>query len=130
MYTAHYSLTEAIKIDTLVYREKLLQLERYVGMSITPKYNIIEDHFCSQQQSLHRIGNLDKSFGKQNHQMETLINCHYSGICDFAQKENLKAKSHVEANSPPIKIKQEQILETREQKWAMNKTSQKQISDS
>ena len=54
-----------------MYSKKCLELERHLGITVTPKSHIIESHAANQQELIKGIGNLDESFGERNHQMET-----------------------------------------------------------
>lgn len=49
MMTKRYHLTEIIATKTQQYKNKCLELERYIQLSITPKSHVIEDHSFEQQ---------------------------------------------------------------------------------
>ena len=97
----HY--TQQIGIKTRQFSMKCMQLERYIGMSVTPKSHIIEDHACGQQERLLGIGDLDESFGERNHQIETRFDSKYGRLRDFKLREKFKAKEQASANYQPVR---------------------------
>ena len=90
-----------------------MQLERYIGMSVTPKSHIIEDHACEQQERLLGIGDLDESFGERNHQIETRFDSKYGRLRDFKLREKFKAKEQASANYKPVRDRILQIKKKR-----------------
>ncbi len=68
--TKQLHVTPKILEEAKLYRNQVLSLEQYLGMSVTTKSHIAEDHSVQQQEDLDGIGDLGKDFGKRNHQYE------------------------------------------------------------
>jgi hypothetical protein len=51
-------------------------LETYLGMSVTTKNHLAEDHSVEQMEDLGGIGNLGEDFGERNHQNEAKADRH------------------------------------------------------
>jgi radical SAM superfamily enzyme len=58
------------------FHDQVLVHERYLGMSVTTKSSLMEDHSLEQQEELDGIVDLGKDFGERNHQdrKQELIN--------------------------------------------------------
>uniref|UniRef100_A0A6U3SB12 Uncharacterized protein n=1 Tax=Ditylum brightwellii TaxID=49249 RepID=A0A6U3SB12_9STRA len=93
-----------------------MELERYMGLLISPKSHIIEDHLCGQQMLFDGIGDLEESFGEQNHQYETIADWRHGGTRDFAIQEKIKAKEQAQFNHPDVREKVESIKNKRKRK--------------
>ena len=63
MLTKRSHLTENIYERTRQYRNKCMEFERYLKLSIKPKSNIVEYHSCDQQCLLNGFGYLEENFG-------------------------------------------------------------------
>jgi hypothetical protein len=51
-----------------LYCNQVLCLERYLGMSVTTKSHLAEDHSVQYQGGLDGIGDLGEDLGERNHQ--------------------------------------------------------------
>jgi hypothetical protein len=109
MNVKRFHLTPEVAEMTKKYRDKCLELERYLQLSITPKSHVMEDHSCEQQQLLQGMGDLDESFGERNHQYESIADRRHGGTRDFARREKIKSKEQAQFNHPDVKIKVEGI---------------------
>ena len=63
MLTKRSHLTDNIYERTRQYRNKSMEFERYLKLSIKPKSNIVEYHSCEQQCLLNGFGYLEENFG-------------------------------------------------------------------
>ena len=102
-------MTDEIAETTLQYKNKCMELERYIGISITPKSHIIEDHSITQQRCLKGIGDLEESFGERNHQLETRNDVRYASVQDFDLKERLKSRDEAQSNHPDVQDKMKEL---------------------
>ena len=64
MKVKRFHLTDEIVEKCKQYAEKILEWERYLGMSITTKSHLIEDH-SDQQEMFNGIGDLTEDFVKE-----------------------------------------------------------------
>jgi hypothetical protein len=103
--TPRFQLTVEIGNKTEEYSEICLKIERYLGLSITPKSHIQGMHAAAQQR-LHRgIGDLDESFGERNHQYESIADRRHGGTRDFARREKIKSKEQANFSHADVKAK-------------------------
>ena len=107
--TKRFHMMDEIAETTLQYKNKCMELERYIGISITPKSHIIEDHSITQQRHLKGIGDLEESFGERNHQLETRNDVRYASVQDFDLKERLKSRDEAQSNHPDVKDKMKEL---------------------
>jgi hypothetical protein len=68
LQTKIFHLTPAILEKGKQFRNRILAHEQYLGMSVTTKSHLMEDHAIEQQQELDGFGDLGEDFGEQNHQ--------------------------------------------------------------
>ena len=73
MLTNISHLTDKIAEKTRQYRNKYMEFERYLQLSITPKSHIIEDQSCEQQIIFDSIRDLEESFGEINRQYKSIL---------------------------------------------------------
>jgi hypothetical protein len=105
MATKRFHLTPEIATRTEQFRDKCLELERYLQLSITPKSHVVEDHGCQQQRRFRGIGGLDESFGERNHQSESIADRRHGGTRDFAMREKIKSREQAQFNHPEVEEK-------------------------
>jgi hypothetical protein len=122
MITKRYHLTDEIAAKTRQYRDKCLELERYLQLSITPKSHIIEDHSCEQQVYFNGIGDLDESFGERNHQHESIADRRHGGTRDFALREKIKAKEEAQINHPKVQDRVQDIKTKRKRNYEVTRS--------
>ena len=125
LLTRRYEYSVDIGSKTRQYVEKVLQLERFLGMSVTPKSHILEAHACEQQARLGGIGCLDESFGERNHQSESLADRRYGCTRDFAKRERVKAKEEAQTNILEVQLKVEDLHKKRKARFKYNKATAK-----
>jgi hypothetical protein len=85
------------------FRDKCLELERYLQLSMTEKSHVVQDHGCQQQRLFGGIGDLDESFGERNHQSESIADRRHGGTRDFAKREKVKSREQANLIIPKSK---------------------------
>jgi hypothetical protein len=65
-----YHLTDEIANKTKEFLVRSVLLERHLGMSITPKTHVMEDHSITKLVATHGFADLGKDAGERNHQDE------------------------------------------------------------
>jgi hypothetical protein len=113
MSTKRFHLTPRIAEQTEKHRDKCLEIERYLQLSITPKSHVMDAHSCEQQQLFKGIGDLEESFGERNHQLESIADRRYGGTRDFAEREKIKSREQAQFNHPDVQAKISNIKEKR-----------------
>jgi hypothetical protein len=66
------------------FRDHVLAHERYLGMSMTPKSHLMEDHSMEQQEEIDGIGDLGEEFDERNHQDQSRANQRLGCVRNFA----------------------------------------------
>ena len=61
-------MTPEIVKKGIMFCDHVLAHAQYLGMSMTTKSHLMEDHAVEQQQELNGFGDLGEDFGEQNHQ--------------------------------------------------------------
>ena len=112
MKVKRFHLTDEIVNKRKQYAKKVLEWERYLGMSITTKSHLIEDH-SDQQQRFNGIGDLTEDFGERNHQYEAKADALRARVRSFAKRQILNSQDEVRNKDPRIKIKAEEIKQKR-----------------
>jgi hypothetical protein len=84
--------------------------ERYLGMSITTKSHLVEDHSLEQQEELHGIGDLGEDFGERNHQDQAKADRRLGCVRNFVTRESIKSKEEVEVKSEVVKASEREDL--------------------
>jgi hypothetical protein len=120
--TKRFHLTDEIAAKTRQYRDKCLELERYLQLPITPKSHVKEDHSCEQQVHFKGIGDLDESFGERNHQHESIADRRHGGTRDFALREKIKAKEEAQLNHPKVQDRVEAIKTKRKRNYEVTRS--------
>jgi hypothetical protein len=113
---------DEIAAKTGLYRDKCLELERYLQLSITPKSHIVGAHSCEQQVYFKGIGDLDESFGERNHQHESIADRRHGGTRDFALREKIKAKEEAQFNHPGVQDRVQDIKMKRKRNYEVTKS--------
>ena len=108
MKVKRFHLTDEIVEKRKQYAEKILEWERYLGMSITTKSHLIEDH-SDQQEMFNGIGDLTEDFGERNHQYEAKADALRARVRSFAKRQMLNSQDEVKNKDPRIKIKAEEM---------------------
>jgi hypothetical protein len=72
--TKRFHLTPAILEKGKEFCSRILAHEQYLGMSVTTKSHLMEDHAVEQQQELDGFSDLGKDFGERNHQDQAKAN--------------------------------------------------------
>jgi hypothetical protein len=98
--TKRFHLTPEILEKAKLYRDQVLALERYLGMSITTKIHLAED-----QEDLDGIGDLGKDFGERNQQDEAKADRRLGCVQKFAIKEWIKSKEEVQIKDEKVQAK-------------------------
>jgi hypothetical protein len=63
-----FHLTPELVEKGIMFRDRVLAHEQYLGMSVTTKSHLMEDHAVQQKLELHGFGDLGEDFGERNHQ--------------------------------------------------------------
>jgi hypothetical protein len=103
--TKRYHLTDEIANKTKEFLVQSVLLERHLGMSITPKTHVMEDHSITKLVATHRFADLGKDAGERNHQDEAKAKRRLGAIRDYAKKEAFKSKDEVRKKNPKVKGK-------------------------
>jgi hypothetical protein len=111
--TKRFHLTPAIAEKTKQFRDRFLALERYLGMSITTKSHLAEDHSVQQQEDLQGIGDIGEDFGERNHQDQAKADRRLGCVRNFATRETIKSKEEVQVKDEKVQTKIMEIKEKR-----------------
>jgi hypothetical protein len=103
--TKRFHLTPAILQKGKEFCDQILALERYLGMSVTTKSHLMEDHSLEQQEELHGFGNLGEDFGEQNHLDQAKCNIRLGCVRNFAAREKFKSLEEVQAKDTKVQAK-------------------------
>jgi hypothetical protein len=107
--TKRFHLTPEISEKTKQFRDRVLVLERYLGMSVTTKSHLAEDHSCEQQDAFDGIGDVGEDFGERNHQDEAKADRRLGCVRNFAKREGIKSKEEVQVKDEKVQAKMVQI---------------------
>jgi hypothetical protein len=108
-----FILLPRFRKKTRQFRNRVLVLERYLGMSVTTKSHLAEDHSCEQQEDLDGIGNLGKDFGERNHQDEAKADRRLGCVRNFAKREAIMSKEEVQTKDQKVQAKMVEIKRQR-----------------
>jgi hypothetical protein len=111
--TKRFHVTPEILQTARFYRNRELALERYLGMSVTTKSHLAEDHSVKQQDALRGIGDLGEDFGERNHQDKAKADCRLGCIRNFATRESIKSREEVQIKSEKVQARILAIKEKR-----------------
>jgi hypothetical protein len=111
--TKRFHVTPAILEMAKLYRDRVLAIERYLGMSVTTKSHLAEDHSVEQQEDLDGIGDLGEDFGERNHQDEAKADRRLGCVRNFATRESIKSKEEMQIKSEKVQAKIVEIKEKR-----------------
>jgi hypothetical protein len=103
--TKRFHLTPEISEKTKQYRDRWLSLERYLGMSVTTKSRLAEDHSVEQMEDLGGIGDLGEDFGERNHQDKAKADRRLGCVRNFAIRETIKSKEEVQTKDLKVQAK-------------------------
>jgi hypothetical protein len=112
---------------TKQYQDRFLALERYLGMSVTTKSHLAEDHSVQQQEDLQGIGDIREDFGERNHQDQAKVDRRLGCVRNFATRETIKSKEEVQVKDEKVQAKIVEIKEKRQR--AKNAERQRNKSD-
>jgi hypothetical protein len=107
--TKRFHLTPAILQKGKEFRDRILALERYLGMSVTTKSHLMEDHSLEQQEELQGFGDLGEDFGERNHQDQAKADRRLGCVRNFAAREKLKSLEEVQAKDTKVQAKIQNI---------------------
>jgi hypothetical protein len=88
---------------------RILALERYLGMSVTTKSHLMEDHSLEQQEELQGFGDLGEDFGERNHQDQAKADRRLGCVRNFVAQEKLKSLEEVQAKDTKVQAKIQNI---------------------
>jgi hypothetical protein len=128
MHVKRFHLTEEVSEDGKKYRDKFIDIQRYLGMSVTHKSHLVDKHACQQQIELHGFGDIHESFGELHHKLETIADRRFGAARDFHQRELMKIKEEAQENDPNVKQKKKDIQASRKRKTAYEKQTGAQES--
>jgi hypothetical protein len=114
--TKRFELTDEILADAKQFRDKILELERYLGVSITPKSHSAEDHFIELMELHQGFGDLDESFGEQNHQTLFKFQRRFIGRKAYGQRQESIEKAKAKADHPKVQEEASEMIETTSRK--------------
>ena len=103
--TKRFHLTPKILEKGKLYHDRVLALERYLGMSVTTKGHLAEDHSVEQQEDLDGIGDLGEDFGERNHQDEAKADRRLGCVRNFATRETIKSKEEVQIKDEKVQAR-------------------------
>jgi hypothetical protein len=103
--TKRFHLTPDIVAKGKQFRDRVLSYERYLGMSVTTKSHLMEDHSLEQQEELDGIGDLGEDFGERNHQDQAKADQHLGCVRNFATRETIKSKEEVQTKDKKVQAK-------------------------
>jgi hypothetical protein len=92
LQTKQFHVMPEIVERAKLYRNRALALERYLGMSVTTKSHLAEDHSVEQQEDLDGIGDLGEDFGERNHQDEAKADRHLGCVRNLQLGSRSRAK--------------------------------------
>jgi hypothetical protein len=103
--TKRFHLTPAILAKGKKFRDHVLAHERYLGMSVTTKSHLIDDHASEQQEELDGFGDIGEDFGERNHQDQAKADRRLGCVRNFAAREKLKSLEEVQAKDTKVQAK-------------------------
>jgi hypothetical protein len=107
--TKRFHLTPEIVQKGKRFRDQVLAHERYLGMSMTTKSHLMEDHSIEQQEEFEGIGDLGEDFGERNHQDQAKADRRLGAVRNFAAREKIKSLEEVQAKDTKVQAKIEDI---------------------
>jgi hypothetical protein len=101
--TKRFHLTDAIAKKTKEFFVRSVLLERHLGMCITPKTHVMDDHSIQQLIATHGFADLGEDADeRKHHQDEEKADRRLGAICDYALKEAFKSKDKVKRKNPKV----------------------------
>ena len=98
-------LTPEIVEKGIMFRDRILAHKRYLGMSVTTKSHLMEDHAVEQQQELNGFGDLGEDFGERNHQDQAKADRRLGCVRNFATREAIKSREEVQVKDEKVQAK-------------------------
>jgi hypothetical protein len=98
-------LTPAILQKGKEFRHQIFALERYLGMSVTTKSHLMEDHSSELQEELHGFGDLGEDFCERNHIDQAKADRRLGCVRYFVAQEKLKILEEVQAKDTKVQAK-------------------------
>ena len=98
-------LTDKIYERARQYRNKCMEFERYLLLSIKPKSRIIEDHSCEQKNIFNGIRDLEEIFGDLNRQYKSILDRWHGGTHEFSLSWKINPKEESQFNHPGVQDK-------------------------
>jgi hypothetical protein len=109
-------LTDAIAKKTKGFLVRSVLLERHLGMSITPKTHVMDDHSIQQLIATYGFADLGEDAGERNHQDEAKADRRLGAIRDYVLKEAFKSKDEVKRKNPKVEAKIAQLVDKNKRK--------------
>jgi hypothetical protein len=101
--TKHFHLTDAIAKKTKEFLVRSVLLERHLGMSITPKTHLMDDHSIQKLIATRGFADLGEDADeRKHHQDEEKADRGLGAIRDYALKEAFKSKDKVNRKNPKV----------------------------
>jgi hypothetical protein len=105
LWTKRFHLTPEIVEKGIMFRGRVLAHKRYLGMNMTTKSHLMEDHAVEQQQELNGFGDLGEDFGEQNHQDQAKANRRLGCFRNFAVRKAIKSREEVQIKDEKVQAK-------------------------
>jgi hypothetical protein len=109
--TKRYTLTEETYKMAERYVKKIVEIERYLGVSFTVKAHLLEDHFLKQFKRLKGFGNMDETSGEKAHQDQGRLEHRLGRLGDWGKIEDAKHTELEFAEIPEVQGKLEDMME-------------------
>jgi hypothetical protein len=103
--TKRFHLTLEIVEKGKQFRVQVLAHERYLGMSVTTKSHLMEDHSLAQEEELDGIGDLGEDFGERYHQDQAKADRRLGCIRHFATRAAIKSNEEVQMKDKKVQAK-------------------------
>jgi hypothetical protein len=100
-----FHVTPEIVEKGIMFRDRVLAHERYLGMNMTTKSHLMEDHAVEQQQEINGFGDLGEDFGERNHQDQAKADRRLGCIRNFAAREAIKSREEVQVKDKKVHTK-------------------------
>ena len=108
--TLRFHVTEELIIQAERYLQRILELWRHLGLSVTPKLHCLEDHVIFFLRKYFGLADLGEYSGELAHQLEAINDKRLSAVRDFAKRERSKSKQEVMKSQPQVQAKQDEMM--------------------
>ena len=110
--TKRYHVTDEIVDQTERYVKKVMELSRYLGLSVTPKLHCLECHAVYLLRKHRGYADLAEDAGERAHQSESKMDLRWAAQRSHDRREVSKAANEARQSDPRVQTKVKEMHES------------------